>query len=279
MGQYITTGKRAFTVDGAYSRATRMKLSSTANQLTVAGPADIEVGTLDAATFAAGNNATLFLSSAQGTQEFVASGAIAVNSLVYPDANGQITATANGLVIGIALSAASASGDIIEVLRIPGVDGKLYTAVSTTDTVTNTTAETAFAQQFSVPANFLVAGSRLKITAQGTITSHNASDTLNVKVYVGSNVVASTGAINNAANDVFYFTVDVVIRTITSSGTIVATGTVADGAPGTATAKPFVFASATLDSTVAELIKLTATWSAASASDIVRLDILNVEKA
>jgi hypothetical protein len=279
MSQYYETIHRTFSVDGAYPRGTRVKLSATANTVTAAGPADIAIGVLTAASFGAGTPVDVLL-KAFGTRPAVASGPIAWGARVYPDANGQVTATPNGVPVGINLWSASAQGDFIELLESSEVanGGKIYTAVGTTDTVTNLTAETAFVQQVDLPANLLQVGDRLKIKAALTVTGHNSTNTLNVKLYVGGNAIAATGAVNNAANDIVYFDAEVVVRTITAAGTIVATGVLGDGTPGTATALPFLFESAALDSTIAETIKLTATWSVASAANIVRLDVLNVDR-
>jgi hypothetical protein len=280
MSQYVESIHRSFFVDGAYARGTRVKMSaSTFNTVTVAGPGDVHIGTLEAATFAAGAVAPVILRG-YGTRQVVASGAISVNARVYPDAGGKVTGTANGIAVGIALGAASASGDFIEIIDTnpTGQIGKLFVATSTTDTVTNTTVETAFAQTYAIPANVLQVGDRLRIKAALTVTSHNSTDTLNVKLYVGTNVLVASGATNNAANDIVYFDAEVEVRSITAAGTIVATGVYGDGTGGTATAKPFLFQSATLDSTVAETVKLTATWSVANAADIVRLDVFNIDR-
>lgn len=279
MSQYYESVHRSFLVDAAYPRGTRVKMSaSTLNTVTVAGAADVHIGTLTSASFASGNVVDVLLKPF-GTRQAVASGAISVNAKVYGDAAGQVTGTANGNLLGLALTAATAQGDFIELIEFsPSAQTKILVGVSTTDTITNTIAETAFAQTATLPANLLQVGDRLVIRAAGTVTSHNSTDTLNVKLYVGTNVIASTGAINNAANDIFYFEAEVVVRAITAAGTIVAAGEVGDGTPGTATEKPFLFQSATLDSTIAEIIKVTATWSVASASDIVRLDVLNIDR-
>jgi hypothetical protein len=278
MSQYVESIYRSFLVDAAYPRGTRVKLSATANTVTIAGPADAHIGTLVQATFAAGAVVTVMLVG-YGTRQVIASGAIAVNSKVYGDANGYVTGSANGNLLGYSLTAATANGDFIEILYLsPSAQSKLFVATGTADIVTNTVAETPFTQQFVVPANLLQVGDRIVIRAAGTITGHNSTDTLNVKLYIGNIVVASTGAVQNAANDIFYFECEVVVRSITSAGTIVATGEVGDGTPGTATEKPFLLQSSTLDSTIAETIKLTATWSVASAADIVRLDVLNIDR-
>jgi len=119
MSQMYEAGRRSFTVDAAYSRCIRVKLSATANQVTVAGVTDQEAGTLSAATFNAGDACDVILRTAQGTQQLVAAGAITVNSVVYTAASGKISSTqaTGAIAIGVALTAASASGDIVEVLR------------------------------------------------------------------------------------------------------------------------------------------------------------------
>lgn len=285
MGQYSVNNHKSAIGGAVLARYVRVKPNGTYTNglpnVIACGPSDRDFGITTRPCNTIGDPVDVMLPTASGTIEMTASGAITIGADVYGDANGQITATPNNNKIGMALQAATASGDMIEVLRYVGSLGsltKLFTGVSATDTVTNTTVETAFAQQYSIPANLLAAGDRLSIMLQGTVTGHNSTDTLNIKLYVGANVIEATGAINNAANDIFYISADVVVRTITAAGTIVATGLVADGAPGTATAKPYVFASATLDSTVAEVVKVTATWSVASASDIVRLDVLNISR-
>ena len=129
MGQYYEAGHRTFVPDAVYPRCTRVKANpAVPNGVTVAGAADVDVGTLSAASFmwpgeAAGQTYTVrpcdvHLCTAQGTQEFIAAGAIGYGVLVYPAANGQVSTTVSGSPIGTALSAATAVGDLIEVLRL-----------------------------------------------------------------------------------------------------------------------------------------------------------------
>lgn len=123
MSQYVESGHRTFTADAAYARAIRMKLSgSTVDLVTVAGLTDKEIGILDAATTAAatipGLRCSVHLRNAGGTKQYVANGAITANAVVYTAASGKVSSTnatgSNG--IGNALTAATADGDIIEVL-------------------------------------------------------------------------------------------------------------------------------------------------------------------
>jgi hypothetical protein len=259
-----------------------MKQTSTKNQLTVAGANDVEAGVLTGATFAAGDNADLLLTTAAGTSLFVASGAIAIGALFYADAGGKVTATQNGIPIGIALTAASANNDIIEGLRLDLPNkNKLFTSVVASTAVTNTTTETLFDQSFTIPANMLAAGDRLKIKAQGSAPATNSTDTLTAKLYIGGLaglLIASTGALDVANNDAFFIDADLTIRTAGVSGTVVGTGWITIGTPGTATAKQFVLASSTLDTTASKVVGVSATWSVANAGDSCRLDMLDIER-
>src|SRR4029077_8294798 len=70
---------------------------------------------------------------------------------------------------------------------------------------------------------------------------------------------------------------DIVVRAIGASGSIVAAGNQGLGTPGTVTSKPFNLTPTTIDTTVAQLLAMTGTWSVANAGDQARLDLFNVE--
>ena len=90
--------------------------------------------------------------------------------------------------------------------------------------------------------------------------------------------LASTGALDVANNDIFYFDAELHIRTAGGSGTLVGCGLVSIGTPGTATMKSFALASTAIDTTAAQQIGISATWSAANAGDSCRLDNLSIER-
>jgi len=110
------TGFKAFTVGAsALSAGQRVALSS---GLAVAAGAtngsSIGVALADAA---ANGIVTVKLNTASGTFEMRAAGAITSGAAVYPAASGNIAGTASSNVtIGIALEAATAANDVIEVL-------------------------------------------------------------------------------------------------------------------------------------------------------------------
>lgn len=170
---------------------------------------------------------------------------------------------------------------------VSGGDGTLVKAASAylADTtaasslITNTTAETTFSNgTVTIPKNSLTAGDVIRIRAQGIAPATNSTDTLNIKLKVGTTVIAQTGALDVANNDIFLIDANIVIRTVGATGTLVAYGTVSIGTPGTATVKTFNLASTTIDTTVDQTLTVTATWSVANAGDTVQMDSLLVEK-
>ncbi len=158
--------------------------------------------------------------------------------------------------------------------------GTMLSAVAASSAVTNTTTETAFDNSSVViPANTLNAGDVIRVRAQGTNTSGNSTDTLTIKLKVGTTVIVATAAVDvtDGGGDVFWIDAEIVIRTTGGTGTFVAGGTQGLGVPGTVTAKPWLKASTTIDTTAAQTLTVTATWSVASASDSCRLDVYDVQ--
>jgi hypothetical protein len=157
--------------------------------------------------------------------------------------------------------------------------GYLANTAAASTAITNTNTETAFSNgTVTIPANTLKVGDVIRVRAQGIATATNSTDTLTVKLKIGSDVVAATAALDVADNDIFVIDASIVIRTIGATGTFVATGFQIIGPPATATAKPFSKASTTIDTTAAQTLSITATWSVASTSNSVRMDVFLVEE-
>jgi hypothetical protein len=115
MGQFVETVCRALPASAAIGQYLRVKL--VAGQLALAGAADVEIGTMDAPAYVAGQSYAVRLRTAQGTCLMVAAVAIAAGVSVYADANGQVGVTGTNPLIGTSLAAASGAGSVIEVLR------------------------------------------------------------------------------------------------------------------------------------------------------------------
>lgn len=154
--------------------------------------------------------------------------------------------------------------------------GLLYESVAASASIASTTAETAFDKSFTLPANSLRVGDVLRIRIQTIAPTTNSTDTLTVKLYIGSLMIVTTGAVDVANGDIGFIDAIVTVRTIGASGTVEGAGEVGLGVPGTVTGKPFLLASSALDTTVANVVVAKATWSVSSASDIVRLDTMTV---
>lgn len=159
-----------------------------------------------------------------------------------------------------------------------------YTNTAASTAVSNTTTETLFDKSYSIPANSLRVGQLIRIRYQVIATATNSTDTLAVKLYIGG--LTGTALISHAATDVADNNVvsgeyEVILRTVGASGTMVGCGTYKSvpAAEGTMTIKDDILASTAIDTTAAQVIGVSATWSVASASNSCRLDFLRVEIA
>lgn len=157
---------------------------------------------------------------------------------------------------------------------------------SATDTVTNTTAETAFVKTLSFPKESFRAGDWVKGFACVKATSTNSTDTLTCKVYLGPASDPTTGfllcdqtAIDVANSDVVKLDFEFCVDAIGAGSTFKLSGggvSYKQGATSVSKTQAFSAAVDAQASSFADLvIAVTATWSAASASDIARLDALH----
>lgn len=118
MSQFVDGQTRQFTAGAAIGQFLRVVESS--GVIAVAGASTPAYGTMEDPAVAAGDVVAVRLRTASGTRKMVASEAIAANAPVYAAASGKVAA--NGSILeGTALEAASADGDVIEVLPPAGV--------------------------------------------------------------------------------------------------------------------------------------------------------------
>lgn len=206
--------------------------------------------------------------------------AFASGDRVYWDDTAKEAKASGDFCLGVAIAPASADADWVVVdFNAQGGDvGLLEAIVAASDTITNTTTETAFSNGTHVfAADSLRVGDVIRVKAQTLALATNGSDTLTLKLKIGSTAIIATAAVDVANNDIGYIAADIVIRTLGATGTFVASGVQALGVPGTVTAKPFSKSSTTIDTTAAQTVSLTATWSAASTGNQVQLDHFSVE--
>lgn len=119
--QVNATAVGTFPKSGALAPYLRVVMSG--GNLALAGAAEVEVGTTKQRSLASGlglsDVAAVVFANAQGTVKMIADGAVTQYARVYGAASGKVSATVNSNLIGIALDAATADGDEIEVLRLP----------------------------------------------------------------------------------------------------------------------------------------------------------------
>jgi hypothetical protein len=121
MSQVNDTGHRSYAATAAIAKHALVK-AATVSTCTTAGLNDQAIGTADNEAFAAGDVISVSLLSKQGSLKCLASGAFSVNAAVYGRASGKVDDIASGAKLaGVALEAATAADDIVEVMPVCGV--------------------------------------------------------------------------------------------------------------------------------------------------------------
>lgn len=189
--------------------------------------------------------------------------------------NLRLPASAAAVVVGDPLVS---NGDGCVIKPLTTGSHTLYEQVAAGTALTNSTVETALSS-YTIPANTLQVGDQITVKGEGIATATNSTDTLKVKLYIGSTAIFDSGALDVADNDIYEFEATIIIRTIGASGTLVAEGTVTIGTPGTSTVKAFKLASTAVDTTATQALTLKGTWSVANAGNSVRSDVFDVEIA
>lgn len=146
---------RSFVATAALEPYIRVKLSS--GQVVVAGLNEAAIGVTHARV-AAGGLVPVSLFNGYGTTFMTAAAAITSGAAVRGAASGKIDDTGVGPVIGYALEAATAAGDVIEVLTVGSIP---LAATASADQAVPTDLATAIAWITNV---------RTALIANGTIT-------------------------------------------------------------------------------------------------------------
>jgi hypothetical protein len=170
MSQFVEGPTRTFPNNAAIAPHLRVTLS--AGYLAAAGATTVELGTMERRSLATDEYGTVRLVTAQGTCKMVASDAITAANPVYAAAGGKIAPTGT-VVVGKALEAAGADGDIIEVERMPNTD--LSAAIATTTAVAfevdsdSSTPKIALSGQAAGTGNFTTT-----LKPEATLSADNA---------------------------------------------------------------------------------------------------------
>lgn len=141
---WIDGPTKSFTASGALAKYRRVRLNG--GLLEYAGAANTDaIGVVVNDVFALGDVVSVWARTKQGTVPMVASGIIGAGVAVYAAADGKVSGAGNVLV-GVALTGATADGDVIEVM-------------CSTTAVLGTIARTALSQDdlqpYTIPASAL----------------------------------------------------------------------------------------------------------------------------
>jgi hypothetical protein len=120
MSQHVDGNTKAFVAGEAISVNRRVTVNSAGKAL-LAGATSVAAGVAITPSFADGDDITVSLRTASGTQQMVANGAITRGASVFAAASGKI-ASSGSVFVGTALEAATADNDVIEVLPGPNTD-------------------------------------------------------------------------------------------------------------------------------------------------------------
>jgi Pectate lyase superfamily protein len=156
------------------------------------------------------------------------------------------------------------------------------TAIAAEVDVTNTTTETTVVS-LALPGGLLAAGSTWRISARGTIQVAATSGTLTFRPYIGGTAAAQAAQMasqGSAGGPVsFWAEFLVTVRTAGSSGTYLAHGAGEIELPSRVNLSTSSLATAAVDTTAAApVIKLTAQWAAASASNALAVSIASISR-
>jgi hypothetical protein len=114
MSQQTLDGNKTFVSDAAIGKWLRVKGSGTAGQVSVAGD-EIALGHSQNETFAANEDCTVRLDTAEGTRKAVAAGSFNAHVALYGAANGKVD-DSGSYYIGTSLEASGGDGEVIEYL-------------------------------------------------------------------------------------------------------------------------------------------------------------------
>ena len=119
MAQMVEGNTKAFTAAEALATRCRVMLNSSGNIL-YADAGHEAIGVTEAA-IASGDDGLVRLRTAAGTRKMTAAGAFSINDVIYAADDGRIDDDPAGVLVGRAIEAATAAGDIVEIL--PAVSG------------------------------------------------------------------------------------------------------------------------------------------------------------
>jgi hypothetical protein len=160
------------------------------------------------------------------------------------------------------------------------VGGLAYSNTVVSSSVGSTSAETVFDTNYTIPANTLKAGTKVRVRYAGFGVTGIGTDTFGHKLYIGGSggtALITSATAQLATNATFTGEEDIICRTAGAGGTFVGFGTYKQSsAEGTMTVKDDIQRSTSINTTVAQQLVVTGTWNTTNANSAV-LDMFSVE--
>lgn len=287
MAQFNNRGVKTFNASEVMDVNLRVKRDPADSEgVVLADAGEDSIGTTENEAENIGDPITVRLWNHAGTRKVVAAGDFVDGADLYGADDGEVDDVIVGDKLGEALGAASGAASVVELLPANAGGGGLGGGselvganLANSAAISNTAVETAFDVTQPVDGDDLSIGDVLEIQAQVQATATNGADTLNVRLKIGGETIAATGAVDVANGDIGQISAFVTIEDILAAGQLRGHGTTALGVPGTVTAKPFLKASAAEDlSGALPAVTVTAQWNNADPGNSVRLENLQVIK-
>lgn len=187
-----------------------------------------------------------------------------------------------GIATGAASTASSAASSAANAALLASQSSNMLFAQTQTVTVGNTTTETAISGtgvgSLTLPANFLQAGSSVRVWTMG-FHSAAAGATIRIRVYLGATVILDTGAnaSGNATNLTWEARAAFTCRAAGSSGAVNAQGYYLEQGAAVALYGMPNTANVAIDTTVTQTVRVTAQWGTAAVGDTISCAYLTLE--
>ena len=210
----------------------------------------------------------------------VASGAIAATGSIGTDANVNASGTVNGYGSEMLGRITTTDGVASGTAKVVG--GRAYSAVAANDNLLASAGGSAhvdFAQTYSIPASTLKANSVLRISGSVACDQADGTDTLEIKLYIGSTTLMTITAFDpSAVTDFANFEFELVARAAPgATASCVGKGRWVTSDNGTLIHGAAIMAATNLATNGALIVKASAKWSSTTALTNARLETLNVD--
>jgi hypothetical protein len=183
----------------------------------------------------------------------------------------------------------SASNPFLTQLDIPTITGGLFAQTANSTVITNTTLEKTLINggvgTLTIPANFFQVGDSFRAIFGGVMNANN-NQNITIRVKAGSIILLDSGLQNlgsSVINDVWSLNIDFTIRALGAAGvaSIVSLGAFHYTKTNNASVQGFGFNvvnNTTFDTTISNVLDVTAQWQNASTGNNIYSDIFILNK-